>query len=164
MFDAMGNTRAAVRSNVGMFAVLAAVVAISGGTEVWDQLSRYRGFRDITLQTPFRRVTVEQEPVAGGLVLRGTMVKARCVYDGMMAYAVMPSALRRPIRLDLSAEIALWGGGSRPPSSEAEVWGPWRLDAPPSGHPVAWEVWSFHLCPEGRQANLFASAPWSVKG
>ncbi|MBT9383341.1 hypothetical protein KM176_05670 [Pseudooceanicola sp. CBS1P-1] len=163
MFDVLQNTRAAIRANAGMFAVLVAVVAVSGSAEAWEQLSRYRVFRDITLQTPFRAVTVEQESVPEGLAVRGSMIKTRCVYGGLTAYALMPDGLRRPVRLDLSPETDIWGGGSRAPSGQAEAWGPWILSTPLQGTPQAWEIWAFHLCPEGRQANRFASGPWTAK-
>ncbi|QBR35770.1 hypothetical protein ETW23_06045 [Leisingera sp. NJS201] len=119
----MINTRAALRQNLTMIVLLLMVAVISGFSAAWDAFSGKRWFRDITMQTPFYAVTVEAEPVSGGLVVRGTMVKRRCEYQGLRAYVVQASGLRFPVALDLSPETDVWGGGSRPPSEIAEAWG-----------------------------------------
>lgn len=157
----MINTRVALRQNSLMIVLLLAVIFMSGSSTVWDALSARRWFRDITLQTPFYEVTAESEPVEDGLAVRGTMVKRRCEYRGLRAYAIQSSGLRLPVALDLSPETTVWGGGSRPPSESAEAWGPWVISAPGFERASAWEIFAFHLCPNGRvQANLFASGPW----
>ncbi len=157
----MINTRAALRQNFAMIVLLLTVMVISGFSAAWDALSGKRWFRDITMQTPFYSVTAEAEPVDGGLAVRGTMVKRRCEYQGLRAYVVRANGLRLPVALDVSPETDVWGGGSRPPSEMAEVWGPWVISAPLFGHAAGWEIFAFHLCPNGRvQVNLFAAGPW----
>ena len=157
----MINTRAALRQNLLMIVLLLVAMVISGSSAAWDALSANRWFRDITMQTPFYEVTVEAKPVAGGLVVRGTMIKRRCTYQGLRAYVVRASGLRLPVAPDLSPETDVWGGGSRPPSELAEAWGPWVISAPVFDHASGWEIFAFHLCPNGRvQANLFVAGPW----
>lgn len=157
----MINTVTALRRNLGVLALLLAVIAISGFSTAWDAMSGERWFRDITMQTSFHAVTAEAEPVSGGLAVRGTMAKRRCEYQGLRAYVLRADGLHVPVELNLSPETEVWGGGSRPPSVAAEAWGPWIISTPGHGRAVRWEVFALHLCPDGRvQENLFAAGPW----
>lgn len=157
----MNNTRASLRNNLPMIGILLAVTIISGLSAMWDSMSDRKWFRDLTLQTPFHGVSAQAQPVPGGLAVRGTMIKRRCEYQGLLAYVVRGNGLRVPVALDVSPETDVWGGGSRPPSETAETWGPWVIIAPLNGHAAGWEIFAVHLCPDGRtQVNLFAAGPW----
>lgn len=157
----MNNTRASLRQNFAMILMVLAIFCLAMASSVWDGLSANRWFRDITWQTPFHGVTAEVQRTDGGVLVRGTMVKRRCHYMHLRAYARLETGLRLPTAVDDSLEADVWGGGSRPPSKLPEAWGPWLIADPAFGTPERWELFAFHTCPNGRvQVNLLAHGPW----
>lgn len=129
---------------------------------LWPRLAEVRVIRDVLGLTPFHSVTVEAvSPGAHGVMISGTMVKARCEWRGMSAYASDAEGRRERVQIDLQPEDAIRPPGNRPPG--AQEWGPWEIYAPPTiGQPIRWEVHAHHRCPviAVNQINLFASGDW----
>ena len=153
-------TKKAVLKNwfivVAMIFIIGFQITLAG----WDRMSEKRWFRDATRQTPFHAVTVSALESDAGLAVFGSMIKRRCVFKYLTAYASNDKK-RRATYLDVSPEEVLGRGVNRPPSKASEDWGPWIIEAPDQFKPTRWEIFVTHTCPEGMRTNLFAAGPWS---
>jgi len=97
----------------------------------------------------------------------GGMTKRRCTFHNLYGYVYMDDGLRYRLPVDTSSES---GVGNRPPSSDAENWGPWVLDLADNGAipltaaPVRFEVIAEHIkCPTEptTQRNHFIGGDWT---
>lgn len=134
-------------------------------------LNEQRWFRDVTQQSPFHSVALLSSvvnPMENSITVRGTMVKRRCQFDSLTGYITDNEGIRHRVFVNTEPEEIMTGiTGNRPPSDEAETWGPWLLTfiVAQELRPVSWEIWAHHLCPTGSriQANLFAEGEWLTK-
>lgn len=156
----MNNTAVMFRRNMMLIYIIFGALIASVMQPYLHLISESRTFRDLTLQTPFHSVTVSAEAVEGDrIIIEGTMVKRRCLFLALNAY-VSDGVIRMPAPIDTTIEESIWGGGSRPPSRDAETWGPWGIVNPSPNPAVSWEVYTSHSCRGIRQSNLFARGPW----
>lgn len=134
-------------------------------------LNEQRWFRDVTAQTPFHSVALLRSvvnPMENSITVSGTLVKRRCEFQSLTGYITDDEGIRQRVFVNTRPEEIITGiSGNRPPSDEAERWGPWLLTfVVDSGvKPVSWEIWAHHNCPNRPliQSNIFAWGDWVTK-
>lgn len=135
---------------------LAWIVALVG-----VRVGETRLWRDASLSTPFYGVSVGAVEAYGrGVAVSGIMYKRRCSrIVPLMAYTVAADGISRRAFINTDPEgIA---HGDRPPSPDAQYWGPWVITpASVDPDPVRWSIYVAHQCTEGKQVNLFAAGNW----
>lgn len=138
------------------------------GNSTVTALSEQRWFRDATGQTPFHSVALLRSvvnPTENSITVSGTMVKRRCQFQSLTGYITDNEGIRHRVFVNTKPEEIMTGvSGNRPPSNEAETWGPWLLTFVVEQEltPVSWEIWAHHECPNRpvRQSNIFAWGDW----
>lgn len=143
----------------------------------YGMLIDQRWFRDVTGITPFHSVKVmSQAVVDDSITVTGELVKRRCTFDSLTGYIIYDDLMsedldRQRVFVNTRPEEILTGiTGNRPPSDEAENWGPWLMTLTLStenlshkGDIKGWEIWAHHSCPTRpvKQSNLFAEGLWT---
>lgn len=133
------------------------------------RFSEQRWYRDIVHMTPFHAVQLHYSSVgsqAADITIGGSLIKRRCDFSELFGYIHANNGIRYRVPVRTTAEPV---HGNRPPSTEAESWGPWKITTednnnfPVTATPVKWEVIVEHVrCPTDPviQRNVFASGAW----
>ena len=155
----MHNLRQAVRQN-GLFVAVAVLLClIAMASSLRHHLAESRFWRDLTGQTPFAHVVVEQvTATARELVLSGTLVKTRdCKTLGAPVAQVVRANVAYAARFH--ATEATGTPASRPPGPLPQAFGPWIISSP-----IPWpervRLYRTHLCSGEAQTNLVFEIPW----
>lgn len=142
------------------------------GNFMFTALIEQRWFRDVTGQTPFHSVALLRSvvnPIENSITVSGTMIKRRCQFQSLTGYITDHEGIRHRVVVNTEPEEILTGiSGNRPPSNEAETWGPWLLSfavevvVEQQLTPISWEIWVHHECPTrpNKQSNIFAWGDW----
>ena len=119
------------------------------GAAQFDSITESRFYRDLYGLTPFYGVHVHYiVPHEGSVSVGGEMIKRRCEYADLHAFATFYDSPRRRALLSTAAEDALGVVGNRKPSTQAETWGPWTVFWPTDKpQPDEWEIYASHWCP-----------------
>ena len=122
-------------------------------------LSEFRWYRDVVNITPFYGETLHTSVISDeGIYLRGELIKRRCTFDALIGYVTFND--KPKLRVVITSNS---NGGSRPPSKDAESWGPWLLEYSGDKEPNGWQIYVDHVkCPTDpkRQTNLFLEGQW----
>ena len=161
---AFSHSREAYRRTAYLRWIIAVLVVLIYLPGIYITLEESRTYRDLIGITPFYRVQIaDQVLVPDGILVSGSMIKRRCEFDGLSAY-VTTAAGRFRAQVNTRPEDRLRPTGNRPPSPDAQLWGPWLISADVMLHEItAWEIYARHICPEnnGVSDNLFARGPWA---
>lgn len=161
-------TRNADDYKVLMVGIVCTILILMGSV-ILPRFTEQRWYRDITRLTPFYEVQLLYSNVSEDqitLTMGGSMVKRRCDFNGLFGYIYGDNNIRYRVPVDHSAEPV---HGNRPPSDNAESWGPWSLSTndnpniPLTVVPVRWEIIAEHVeCPTVplTQRNLFIQGDW----
>lgn len=163
----MEHTIKALKKNGSMsiiVTIIALVLIASSIIERYEpRLAENRWYRDLTHITPFHSVKLHSSKITDyGLKISGEMIKRRCEFEGVQAYAVFENAPREAIFMDTAMEDKERPKGNRPPSKESELWGFWRLYYD-GETPLRFEVFANHTnCNSNPtdQSNLFIYGNW----
>lgn len=157
----MENTKTSMKKNYPIFLVCMGLFLFFQLSVLNSRLLEDRWYRDVMGVTPFDSVTLHTSTLTeGGIVISGEMRKVRCEYNSLIAYATFDDHPRQRAIIDDSAEGF---EGSRPPSDETELWGPWTIHWEETIQPDGWEVFAQHVkCPNEpmEQVNLFLNGDW----
>lgn len=167
-FRAEKTTRNADDYKVLITGIVAAILIMMTSV-VYPRFQEQRWFRDVTRLTPFYDVTLLYSAVSDdqiSIVMGGSMIKRRCTFNNLFGYIYGDNGIRYRVPVDDSAEPV---HGNRPPSPDAESWGPWslstddNLNIPATVIPMEWEIIAEHVecpTPPKTQRNLFIRGTW----
>ena len=161
---------------------LATLFVIQNFAVTNSHIKQSRMYRDIMGQTPFYDVEVYSSVVSStGIIVQGEMKKRRCEFGSLVAYTLYAVSANKRTYVDTSVEDNRSNTkGNRPPSKDAQSWGPWRIVSLGVPSPDGWEIYVTHTCPvlgtDGvplvdkqtqtvltkLETNLFASGKWET--
>lgn len=163
----MSNLRSTMRHTRPYLLIFAVSLALVAMQALSHMLAESRTWRDLTGQTPFHSVTVDDVSLDDlALSVSGTMIKRRCDIVRLSAYVVRSSGVAVRVAIDTAPEDATRPQGNRPALPDAQYWGPWVLRPLDVDPPQAWSIYAHHNCPDEttESVNLFASGDWPEGG
>lgn len=153
------NIRVSLKKNYPVVIAALVFLAVMEIPLITGMLHENRWYRDMMNITPFHNEAVHTSKITDeGIELTGELVKRRCTFYDLIGYVTFEDQPKQRVEV-----IPESNKGSRPPSEDAEAWGPWLVAYVGKPVPDGWQIYVDHIkcpTPPKSQTNLFIKGEW----